>query len=167
VPATSVRFPDFLAQEEDMKATRLFRITSILLILFAIGHTVGFLKFVPPSSEGQAALAAMNTAHLDISGPIYTYGMFFRGFGISISAYLFFCAYLAWYLGNVARTTPSSITSLAFAFAALQLANLVIAVVDFPAVPIAFSAVVFLCAGAAALAARSSMPTSAPVVARP
>jgi hypothetical protein len=145
-----------------MKATWLFRITSILLLLFAIGHTVGFLSFVPPSSEGLAALAAMNTAHLDNSGPTYTYGMFFRGFGISISAYLLFCAYLAWYLAKMARTNPSSIVSLAFALVALMLANLVIAAVYFPAVPIAFSAVVFLCAGASAIAARPSASAAAP-----
>jgi hypothetical protein len=139
-----------------MKAAWLFRITSILLILFAAGHTVGFLLFVPPSSEGQAALAAMNTAHLDKSGPVYTYGMFFRGFGLSISAYLFFCAYLAWHLGKVVRTNPSSIASLAFALVALLLANLIIAAAYFPAIPITFSAIVFLCAGAAAVVARSA-----------
>lgn len=145
-----------------MKATWLFRITSILLLLFAAGHTFGFLSFVPPTSDGQAAWAAMNTAHLDNSGPVYTYGMFYRGLGLSITAYLLFCAYLAWYLAKMARTNPSSITSLAFALVALLFANLIIAGVYLPIVPIIFSAVVFLCAGTAAIATRSSSHTHVP-----
>jgi hypothetical protein len=150
-----------------MKATWLYRLTAILLLLFAAGHTIGFLKFVPPTADGQAALAAMNTAHLDNSGPTYTYGMFYRGFGISISAYLLFCAYLAWQLGKLARTFPSATGSLPAAFVALQLANLIIAIVYFPTAPISFSAVVFLCAAAAAVATRSSVHMAASEAAQP
>ena len=37
-----------------MKATWLYRIAAIRLLLFATGHTIGILKFVPPTPEGQA-----------------------------------------------------------------------------------------------------------------
>ncbi len=150
-----------------MKATWLFRITSILLMLFAILHTIGFLTFIPPTSDGQAALAAMNSAHLEKAGTTYTYGMFYRGFGLFLTVYLLFSAYVAWYLGNVARSDPSVAGSLAAALAALQLANLVIAVVYFSPPPITFSAIAFFCSAAAAVATRSSVRLAESVAARP
>jgi len=42
-----------------MNATLLYRIASVLLILFAAGHTIGFLNFTPPTAEGIAVRDAM------------------------------------------------------------------------------------------------------------
>jgi hypothetical protein len=150
-----------------MRATWLFRVTSILLVLFAILHTIGFLTFSPPTSDGQAALAAMNSAHLEKAGTTYTYGMFYRGFGIFLTVYLLFSAYVAWYLGNVTRSAPSAAGALPTALTALQLANLVIAAVYFSPPPITFSAIAFLCSAAAAVAARSSVRMAESGAARP
>ena len=102
-----------------MKSTWLYRIAAILLILFATAHTFGFLKFVPPTSEGRAVLDGMNTVSLQ-PGSIYTFGGFYRGFGLFATAYLLFSAYLAWYLGSLAlrlsvATAPgAAIPQLAF-----------------------------------------------------
>jgi hypothetical protein len=149
-----------------MRATWLFRITSILLLLFAAGHTVGFLKFVPPTSDGQAAWMAMNTAHLEKTGATYTYGTFYRGFGLFVTAYLLFSAYLAWHLGNLARNSPSAIGSLAWVFVALQFVTVINSWAYFPAPPVIFSVAAFLCAGAAAVATRSSVHISVSGAAR-
>lgn len=149
-----------------MKATWLYRLSAILLCLFAAGHTIGYLKFVPPTTDGQAALAAMNTAHLEEAGTKYTYGMFYRGFGLFLSVYLLFGACVAWHLGNLARTSPSAAGSLPGTYVVFQLANLVISVAYFPAAPITFSVVVLLCAVAAAVAVRSPINTSASVATR-
>src|SRR5260370_1038563 len=46
-----------------MKATLLYRIASVLFILFAAGHTFGFLSFKPASPEGLAVRDAMNNVH--------------------------------------------------------------------------------------------------------
>jgi hypothetical protein len=46
-----------------MNATLLYRIASVLLLLFALGHTVGFLKFKPPTAEGVAVRDAITNVH--------------------------------------------------------------------------------------------------------
>ena len=139
-----------------MKATWLYRVTAILLLLFAIGHTIGFLTFVPTTPQGQAALADMNTAHLETKGSTFTYGMFYRGFGLLLTAYLLFTAYVAWHLGNQSRRRPSEIATLSWVFAAFQLFTLISSWTYFPAPPIVFSAAVFLCASGAAAAVQSA-----------
>jgi len=49
-----------------MKAVTLYRIASVLLVLFAAGHTFGFLKFKPSSAEGLAVRDAMNLSLIHI-----------------------------------------------------------------------------------------------------
>ena len=56
-----------------MNATILYRIAAVLLILFAVGHTLGFLSFKPASAEGQAVRDAMNSVRFDFNGsPAHT-----------------------------------------------------------------------------------------------
>lgn len=57
-----------------MNATLLYRIASILVLLFALGHTVGFLKFKPPTAEGIAVRDAMANVHFQVRGHDYSYG---------------------------------------------------------------------------------------------
>jgi hypothetical protein len=85
-----------------MKAAVLYRIASVLLVLFAAGHTVGFLRFNPPSAEGQAVYESMNQVHFQVKGSSFSYGGFYRGFGLFVTVYLLFSAFLAWYLGFLA-----------------------------------------------------------------
>lgn len=39
-----------------MKPAVWFRVSAVVLLLFAIGHTVGFLSFRPPTADGQGVL---------------------------------------------------------------------------------------------------------------
>jgi hypothetical protein len=77
-----------------MKATWLYRTAAILFVIFATGHTIGFLKFVPPTSEGKAVMDAMNTVTLQ-PGAAYTFGAFYRGFGLFVTVYFLFAASVA------------------------------------------------------------------------
>jgi hypothetical protein len=43
-----------------MTATLLYRISAFVLVLFAAGHTLGFLKFKAPTPEGVAVQQAMD-----------------------------------------------------------------------------------------------------------
>jgi hypothetical protein len=138
-----------------MKATWLYRIAAILLALFAAAHTVGFLKFVPPTAEGKAVMDAMNNVHLQ-PGAVYTYGGFYRGFGLFVTVYLLFAAFLAWHLGELARELPAAAGSLPWIFFCVQLASLAITWRYFPAPPIVSTALVTLCSGWAALLVRSA-----------
>jgi hypothetical protein len=133
-----------------MKARLLYRIASILLVLFAAGHTVGFLKFEPPTAQGLAVRDSMNNVHFEVDGASFSYGGFYMGFGLFVSVYLLLAAFLAWYLGNLAATLPRAIGALGWFFFAVQVASLVLSWMYFFAVPIALSALVAVCVGAAA-----------------
>ena len=56
-----------------MRATLLYRIASVSFVLFAAGHTFGFLNFKPPTAEGMALRDAMNNVHF---GANLSYGPF-------------------------------------------------------------------------------------------
>ena len=87
-----------------MAATWLYRIAAIVFVLFALGHTYGFLSLRPPSEEARAVYAAMNTVHFVVNGRSYTYGGFYRGFGLSCTASMIFSAFLSWHLAGLARS---------------------------------------------------------------
>jgi hypothetical protein len=138
-----------------MKATWLYRIAAILLILFAAGHTLGFLKFVPPTPEGQAVMNAMNNVPLQPGAP-YTYGGFYRGFGLFATVYFLFAAVVSWHLAELARKLPTAAGSLPWIFFFLQLLGLALALRYFPRPPVIFSSLTVLCTGWAALLMRSA-----------
>lgn len=67
-----------------MNATFPYRLAAALLMLFAAGHTFGFLAFRPPSREGLAVRDAMNNVAFQFKGSSYTYGNFYKGFGLTL-----------------------------------------------------------------------------------
>ncbi|MEA2239336.1 MAG: hypothetical protein QOC81_4060 [Thermoanaerobaculia bacterium] len=133
-----------------MSATLLYRIASVVLILFAAGHTAGFLSLTPPTPQGVAVRDAMNDVHFPVGSGSYTYGGFYKGFGLTLTAYMLFSALLAWHLGGLAATRPDAIGILGWAFFALQIASLVLSWMYFFPVPVVFSGVVAVCVGWAA-----------------
>jgi hypothetical protein len=133
-----------------MTATLLYRISAVLLVIFAVGHTVGFLKFKPPNAEGVAVFDSMNSVHLQVGSGKVTYGNFYRGFGLFCTVYLLFAAYLAWYLGSLAQSNPHAIGTLGWAFFVLQLAGIVVSWIYFLPPPVILSTMVAICTGWAA-----------------
>jgi hypothetical protein len=142
-----------------MTARLPYRIAAVVLLLFAAGHTLGFLSFRPESAEGRAVYEAMNGVHFDFDGAMRSYAEFYKGFGLQVTAFLLFCAFLAWHLGRLAASQPQAIGPLAWAFAAVQVANLVLSAVYFFVVPVVFSAVTVACLLWAAWLLRRRSPT--------
>jgi hypothetical protein len=126
-----------------------------VFVLFALGHTYGFLSFRPSSAEGRAVYESMNSVHLVESGRSFTYGGFYRGFGLSATVSMLFWAYLCWHLGELARTNPAAIGTLGWAFFAVQLAGVVLSFLYFGPPPMVLSLLVALLVGLAAWLARS------------
>ncbi len=133
-----------------MSATVLYRIASVLLILFTAGHTVGFLKFVPPTPEGIAVRDSLTRVHFQVRGRDYSYGGFYRGFGLFNSVYLLFSALLAWHLGTLAARDPHAIGAVGWAFCVVMVATLLLCWAYFNMVAVTFSAVLAVCLGWAA-----------------
>ncbi len=115
-----------------MKATWLYRIAAVLLVLFALGHTIGFLSFKAPTPEGVAVHIAMNNVHFQVT------------------AYLLFAAFVAWHLSGLAGKTPQLIGTLGWGLFAVQVASLALSWIYFAGPPIAFSGVLAVCLGWAA-----------------
>jgi hypothetical protein len=107
-----------------MSARTLYRIAAVLFLLFAVGHTLGFLSFKPPTAEALAVRDAMNTVHFEVGRTSFSYGGFYVGFGLNATVYLIFSAFLAWHLGNIAGARPAAIGTLGWIFFATQIAGL-------------------------------------------
>jgi hypothetical protein len=77
-----------------------YRGASILSVLFAAGHTFGFLSFQAPSEAGRRVWSQMNSVYFAVGSRSFSYGGFYLGFGLIISAAALFLAGLMWWLGN-------------------------------------------------------------------
>src|SRR6266480_5703758 len=132
-----------------MKAPILYRISSVLLLLFAAGHTFGFRKN-NPEWGADAVLGLMRSVHFDAQGFTRTYWDFFSAFGLFFSVFLLFAAVLAWQLGGLpaeifARMRRTA-WALAICFAAFTALSLRYAFTT----PIIFSTMITMCLIAAA-----------------
>ena len=138
-----------------MRPSLFHRIAAVVNLLFAIGHTAGFLTFRPKSAEGQAAIKAMAVVFSE-DGTRFSYDGFYTGFGLSCTLAMLLIAIWSWWLGNLARTMPRATIAPGAALMAYQIGGLVLAVLYFPAPAIMFSALLPILYGLAlAGAARS------------
>ena len=142
-----------------MKASVFYRIAAVLLLLFAIGHTLGFRQSDPAWGVDQL-LGSMRSIHFDVQGFNRTYWDLVVAAGFSVGVLYLFAAIFAWQLGGLPAATLALMRGTVWAFA---LCFAVITVVSWRylfVIPIAFSIVITLCLTAAAwLSAKQiSMP---------
>jgi hypothetical protein len=138
-------------------ASFFFRVAAVLLIVFALGHTIGFLTFKAPTPEGRAVWAAMNSVRFHPGRATSSYASVYVGFGLVVTAYLAFSALVAWHLSSLARTHRQAIGMFGWAFFAAQLATLGLSWLYFSAPPVVFSAITAACVGAGAWLAQSEV----------
>jgi len=123
-----------------MSATILFRIASVVFLLFALGHTFGFLTFKPPTAEGLAVKKAMSDVEFKVGGSSLSYGRFYRGFGLSCTISMLFSAILCWQLGALATVHPRAIAGVAWSLFGVQVLGVALSVKYFGLPPAIFSA---------------------------
>jgi hypothetical protein len=132
-----------------MNSKIFYRIAAGLLLLFAVGHTMGFAAFVPATAEGAAVHSAMVNVHFPIGKTEFTYQGFYLGFGLFVTAYLLFSAVLASQLGMFVSTAPQVVRAIGWLLLAVQVGCLALSWIYFFAVPIAFSVLVVISLAAA------------------
>src|SRR5216684_319938 len=103
-------------RRQTVKAPILYRIASVLLLLFAAGHTFGFRQN-NPEWGADAVLGLMRSVPFDAQGFTRTYWDFFSAFGLFFSVFLLFAAVLAWRLGGLPAETLPRVRSIAWALA--------------------------------------------------
>src|SRR5437868_15544154 len=99
-----------------MKAPVFYRIASVLLLLFAIGHTFGFRQS-DPSWGVDALLTSMRSILFNVQGFNRTYWDLFVAAGFSVGVFYLFVGILAWQLGGLPVATLALFGGTACAFA--------------------------------------------------
>ncbi len=139
-----------------MKASVLYRLAAVLLLLFDAGHTSGF-----PWSDPKwgVDITSMRSTHFDIMGFSRTYWDFYVGFGLFVSVFFLLAVVLAWQLGGLPPDSLARMRGTAWAFALCFAAITVLSWKYFFIIPIVFSIVITLCLTAAAwLSAKQVSP---------
>lgn len=139
-----------------MKASTLYRITAVLLLLFAVGHTLGFRQS-DPTWGVDALLGSMRSIHFEVQGFNRSYWDLFSAAGFSVGVLYLFAAILAWQLGGLPAATLALMRGTAWAFAFCFAIITVVSCRYLFIVPIVFSLVITLFLIAAAwLSARQA-----------
>jgi|GEM_PF-279094 hypothetical protein len=125
-----------------MKSRVPFLLTAVLLVLFAAGHTYGFLAFKPTSSEGLAVLSGMRSVSFTFGHSTHTYWDFYLGFGLFVSIYLLLAAVVAWELPVVREASRACYVVLAGALSIAQLVTAAICARLFNGPPLLLSVLI-------------------------
>jgi hypothetical protein len=132
-----------------MKASLFYRIASFLLLLFAVGHTLGFRQN-NPVWRADAVLGLMRSVHFDALGFDRTYWDFFSAFGFLFSVFLVFAGVLAWQLSSLPAETLARVRGIAWALAICFVAVTALSWRFVFTIPIVFSTLITVCLIAAA-----------------
>jgi hypothetical protein len=132
-----------------VKASLFYRIAAVLLLLFAVGHTLGFRQSDP--TWGVATLLSyMRSIHFDVQGFSRTYWDLFVAAGFSVGVFYLFAAVLAWQLGGLPAETLAVMRVTGWALALCFAAITVVSWRYLFILPIVFSIVITVCLTAAA-----------------
>ena len=125
-----------------MTSRVLYRIAAVLILLFDVGHSVGF-----PWSDPKWGVdtSAMQSTHFQILGFSRTYWDFYRGFGLFVSVFLLLAAILAWQLGGLPKQTSALVRVTAWTFAVCFMALTILSWTYFFSIPIVFSGLIAIC----------------------
>ena len=100
-----------------MSATLLYRIAAVLLVLFAVGHQLGFRR-VDPRWGITTLTDGMKSTYFEVQGARRNYWGFFSGFGFFVTVLLLFSAVLAWQFAGLPVAALASLRLALWAFAA-------------------------------------------------
>jgi len=132
-----------------VKASTFYRIAAVLLLLFALGHTLGFRQSDPKWGV-ETVLASMRSIHFEVQGFSRTYWDLFVAAGFSDGVFYLFAAILAWQLGGLPAEILARMRGIVWAFALCFSAITVVSWRYLFIIPIVFSIVITVCLTAAA-----------------
>ena len=142
-----------------MRASTFYRMAAVLLLLFAVGHTLGFRQS-DPAWGVEPLLASMRSIHFDVQGFSRTYWDLFVAAGFSVGVFYLFAAILAWQLGSLSSETLALMRGTGWAFALCFAAITVVSWRYLFILPIVFSILITGCLIAAAWLSAKLLPKS-------
>jgi hypothetical protein len=137
-----------------MRATILLRVTSVLLVVQAMLHTIGGVFGAPPPGAGAAAMLAMRANHFMVMGVDRSYYWFYIGFGLAITVSLLVESALFWMLSGMVRRTGALLRPILWLYALGYVAMTVLAAVFFFPPPLIFDAMVVILLAWAAMSLK-------------
>jgi hypothetical protein len=126
-----------------------YRISSVLMLLLAIAHTLGFRQSDPDWGV-DSLLASMRSIHFEVQGFSRTYWDLFLAAGFSVGIFYFFAGVLAWQLSRLPAETLARMRGMRWAFALCFAAITVVSWTFLFIVPIVVALLITLCLAAAA-----------------
>jgi hypothetical protein len=148
-----------------MSASTFYRIAAVLLLLFAVGHTLGFRQSDPQWGV-DALLASMRSVHFEVQGFNRTYWDLFVAAGFCVGIFYLFAAILAWQLARLPAATLAIMRGTAWAFAVCFAAVTVVSWKYLFMLPVAFSILITLCLSAAAWLSSKQVSVSSVAAAK-
>ena len=122
-----------------MRAKLPLRISSIILFLFALGHTVGFQTFRPASQQGLEVMESMRSVPFAFGKATVHWMDLYVGFGLAISVSGFFSSILAWRLSSATVAEIALARVITWLLCATQVASIVLSLRYFGVVQAGFS----------------------------
>src|ERR1700753_3537920 len=144
-----------------MRSILWFRCAAVILLLFAVGHTVGFLTFRPVTADGLGVWTAMNNVHFGYGSGTYSYAGFYVGFGLFVTAFQIFNAWRPLILAGMARRGIATAATVAWGLFVLQMVSAVLALRFFFGPPVIMSMIAGAAFAMAALSSRSQARSQA------
>ena len=139
-----------------MKASLFYRIAAVLILLFDIGHTVGFLQH-DPEWKVDSLIGSMKSIHFDVQGFSRSYWDFFVGFGLFVTVFLLLAAVVGWQLGRLDAETVTRVRGIGWSLALCFVVLTFLSFRYFFVLPLIFSIVIAVCLVVAAwLSAKPS-----------
>jgi len=124
------------------------RLTTVLLVLYCLGHTLSALVSTPPfGAESDAVAATMKSVHFDVAGSACTWYGFYLGFGYEVSIFFLFSGLLTWFLGGMSLPDQRRWAPITWALFVSYAATIVLSVRYLFIVPIVFSSLITLLLG--------------------
>jgi hypothetical protein len=145
----SDKLPPTDLSRQDMKASVLYRIAAVLIVLFDIGHTFGFRQF-DPGWGVEALVGSMRSIHFHVQGFSRTYWDLFVGAGFFVSVFLLFAAVVAWQLSGLSADTLARMRGVSWGLALSFVALMILSWRYFFFLPLLFSVLIASCLVAAA-----------------
>ena len=102
------------------------RISSMIALLFAAGHTLGGFKYWSPMGENPV-LKSMRDIHFDTLGVSRSYLDFYMGFGYSLTVAQVMQGVLLWQIATLARNGVPHLRPMIAVIALANLAGAIIA----------------------------------------
>ena len=127
-----------------LRASLFYRIAAVLILLFDVGHTIGFLQH-DPSWKVDSLLSSMKSIHFTIQGFSRSYWDFFVGFGLFVTLFLLLAAVVAWQLGGLEAETRARVRGIGWSLAVCFVVVTFLSFKYFFILPLVFSIVITVC----------------------